>query len=1012
MASQLEDHLPSFVLACALAAACNDTNEGAARPDVDATVDIVGTADHADGAGIDASRDDVSIEGGIRDGAAGNDGLPGDLRDVVDAVRSDRDAGDGEAADGAVADAVIHDGGVGDVAPPPPVDIEHACDTGLALRVTVLDDHSVRLHYVRRGAPAQERGWVGDTRQFSGPVAIAVDQTAGKLSVTTAALTIDASGPTCSLAIRDRAGTVLWQESAPYRADGTGAVSFGRKLDDGEHIYGLGEKTGVSDRRGRTFDMWNSDPAWSDPTGQYRTITDPIYQSHPFFLSLRQGGRATGAFLANTHRTAFDVGKTAPDALAMSAVAGDVDLFFFDGPTPAAVLDGYTKLVGRPFLPPLWALGYQQSRWSYTPATRVEEVAAEFRRRSLPADGIWLDIDYMDGFRDFTWNPSTFADPSGLMRRLGGRGFKVTAILDPGIKSEPGGQYGVYNTGISDRRFIFGADQNPVVREVWPGAAVFPDFTSPGTRQWWGDLVGDFTKSGLRGLWIDMNEPAVFTKDGFPLDARVDGEGVPTTFAEVKNVYALLMASATYEGALRAAPDRRPFILTRAGFAGIQRYAAVWTGDAQSTWDHLAMTPAMLAGMSASGVAFVGSDIGGFGGSPAPELYGRWFEVGSFSPFFRSHVATGAPDQEPWSFGPEVESVARRMLTLRYTLLPYWYDVYVAATRGGVPLLRPLWFEFPADDEAARHDDEFFIGPWLLVAPVMAANVTARDVYLPPGTFYDYYTGARYQGPALVKMPAPLGRIPLLVRAGAILPTQDVIDHVGAPSNGKKYLDVFPGIVGSSSPIDLYEDDGETNAYRTGVFATTTASSTMTAEGLSLDIAAPLGTFKTTATAVIVRVHGVASTPSEVRVDGIAAAVAYDVGTRVVTMPALSPGTAHTVVVKYDATNPATPRQVNLDLALALPASTPAGDVYVATSALAWQPDGLRLTRTGNTATGRLTVLEGTLVKLKATRGTWATVEVTATCGELANRELVADYGASGTTSTQLSVAAWVDRCP
>jgi alpha-glucosidase len=618
----------------------------------------------------------------------------------------------------------------------------------------------------------------------------------------------------------------------------------------------------------------------------------------------------------------------------------------------------------------------------------------------------------MDGFRDFTWNASTFADPSGMLSRLGGRGFKVTAILDPGIKSEPGGQYGAYNTGLANRHFILGADQNPVVREVWPGAAVFPDFTRESTRQWWGDLVGEFSKIGLRGSWIDMNEPAVFTKDGFPLDARVDGDANPTTFAEVQNVYALLMARATYEGSLRAAPDRRPFILTRAGFAGIQRYAAVWTGDAQSTWDHLAMTPSMLAGMGVSGMALVGSDIGGFGGSPAPELYGRWFELGSFSPFFRSHVATGAPDQEPWSFGSEVESLARRMLALRYTLLPYWYGSLVEATHTGTPIVRPLWFEFPSDDQASRHDDEFFIGRSLLAAPVTSANVTMRDVYLPAGVFYDYYTGASYQGPATVKMPAPLGRVPLFVRAGAVLPTQDVVDYVGAPSNGTTYLDVFPGPVGSASSIELYEDDGETNAYAAGAFAKTTVTMTVTGAGISLDIASPMGAYKTAASARVVRVHGVASAPSELLVDGARVAVGYEPGTRVVTVPAQSAGAAHTVVVKYDATIPATPRQVNVDLSLALPPSTPAGDIFMGTSALAWQPDGVKLTRTGNTASGLLTVLEGTLVKLKATRGTWATVELTASCGDLANRELVADYGATGTVAAQLSVAAWADRCP
>ncbi|MET0591313.1 MAG: TIM-barrel domain-containing protein [Polyangiaceae bacterium] len=999
-----------LVGALALFSACSSENEGAAPP-ADASVDRVRRdvrAADADSADLETGTD-VAAETGRGEDAPRDAGVEtSDAREDGADATTDRDASldsvdvttDGEVPDRS-----------GD-APGTPIDVDRICDANLTLQITVLEDRALRLHYVRKGTLQTERGWVVDRKGFKGPTSITVSDTPARLSITTAALVVEVSGASCTIAVRDRAGAALWQESTPFQADPSGTVSLGRKLDDGERIYGLGEKTGVSNRRGRSFEMWNSDPAWTDPTGQYRTVSDPIYHSHPFFLSMQKGGRATGAFLANTYRTGFDVGKTTPDSLAMTATAGDVDLYFFDGVSPSDVVERYTRLVGRPFLPPLWALGYHQSRWSYTPAARVEEIAAELRTRSLPADGLWLDIDYMDGYRDFTWNPTTFPDPAGLFARLAGRGFKVTAILDPGVKSDPGGQYRAYNAGIADKHFILGSDQNPVVREVWPGASVFPDFTSARTRTWWGDLVGEWTSSGLRGVWIDMNEPAVFTKDGFPLDARVDGEGTASTFAEAKNVYALLMAQATHDGLSRAKPQQRPFVLTRAGFSGVQRYAAVWTGDALSTWDHLAMTPSMLAGMSVSGLSFIGSDIGGFSGSPPPELYGRWFELGSLSPFFRSHVATGTPNQEPWSFGPEVEGVARRMLALRYALLPYWYGAAVVASRTGAPIVRPVWFEFPNDEGSYARDDEFFIGSSLLAAPVTAANVTARDVYLPPGTFYDFYTGAAYQGPATINVPAPLGRIPIFVRAGAVMPAQDVIDYVGAPSNGKKYLDVFPANAGSTASIDLYEDDGETTAFASGAFATTAVSTSVTTSGLTIDVAAPKGSFTTPSTALVARVHGVASAPTALRIDGVSATPAYDVGTRVVTIPLGAPNAAHAIVLEYDTRTPPAPRQVKLDVTLALPASTPAGDIHIGTSALAWKPDGFKLTRNGNTASGQLTVLEGTLVKWKVTRGAWANVEVTATCGDLTNREIVADFGSNGTTSVQATVAAWVDRCP
>jgi alpha-glucosidase len=508
-----------------------------------------------------------------------------------------------------------------------------------------------------------------------------------------------------------------------------------------------------------------------------------------------------------------------------------------------------------------------------------------------------------------------------------------------------------------------------------------------------------------------MNEPAVFIKTGFPLDAKVDGEGTSTQFGEVKNVYAFLMARATYEGQLKAFPNRRPFILTRAGFSGIQRYASVWTGDAQSTWDHLAMAPSMLQGMSVSGIAVVGSDIGGFTGSPPAELYGRWFEVGSFSPFFRTHVATNTPDQEPWSFGPEVEDVARRMLAVRYALLPYWYDAYVETTQTGKPLLRPLWFDFASDDEAFKHEDELFIGGSLLVAPVLAANVTQRDVYLPAGVFYDYYSGAAYTGPTPVTMPAPLGRVPMFVRGGSIVPAQDVVPYVGAPSSGKLYLDVFPGAVGTKATTAVYEDDGETLGYTKGDTARTPVTATATGTGLTVDVAARSGSYVSLATTIVLRIHGIPAQPTSVSVDGASGPATYDVGNRLVTV-ALGDRAAHHVVLAYDTSSLPARRQVNLAFSVAIPGDTPAGTIYVASSAGGWLPNGQALVTSGTTATGTLTVPEGTLVKYKVTRGSWPTVEVDASCASIPNRAVVAEWGTTGTSPVPVTVAHWTDKCP
>jgi alpha-glucosidase len=907
-------------------------------------------------------------------------------------------------------------GAVEAAAPTQPVSVDHACSADLHLKVALLDDGVARFHYVSGGAEQVDRGWIFDVTPFPGPHApVVVDDSATGLHLRTSAIDVVVSGAGCSIAVTSVAtGESLWSESSPYAKAADGSVALGRALADGEAIYGLGEKTGAANRRGRAFTMWSSDPAWTDPSGAYQTTSDPIYESHPFFLSLPASGHATGAFLANTRHTSFDVGAATASSLAMKAAGGDVDLFFFDGPGPADVVANYTRLVGRAPLPPLWTLGYHQSRWTYTPASHVEDVAFTFRQKSLPIDGFWLDIDYMNGFRDFTWDPTNFPDPHGLLTTLGNNGFKVTTIVDPGIKYDPGGTYAAYNAGVAGGVFLADGTGAPIQAPCWPGAAVFPDFSNPSVRTWWGGQIGGFMGAGVSGLWIDMNEPAVFTKAGFPLGTKVNGEGQATTFDEIKNVYAFLMAKATREGQLAATPDRRPFVLTRAGFAGIQKYAAVWTGDAQSTWDFLAMQPSMFQGLGVSGVPFVGSDVGGFTGSPSAELYGRWFEVGAFSPFFRSHSATGTPNQEPYAFGPEIEDLAQRMLAVRYALLPYWYESFVAASQTGAPLVRPLWFDAPADAEARKHEDEWFVGPSILVAPALAANVTERDVYLPAGVFHDFYTGAAYTGPTTVTLPAPLGRVPVLVRGGSVIAEEDVENYVGEVPDVPRHLDVYPGGPGTRTTAVLTEDDGATMGYARGAQSTTTLKLDVTATGLTLAIGARNGGYAPPAARSIdVRIHGVVDAPSMVTMNGATTlGSVWREADRVVTIPIADFAAAQTIEVAYSAATLAPVRSVAIALDVTVPASTPAGAVDVAASATKWLPNGQALTVASGKATGTLTVPEGTLVKYKLTRGDWTTVEVDAKCADTPNRGVVAGWGTNGTMPVAATVAAWKDHCP
>ncbi len=909
-----------------------------------------------------------------------------------------------------------------DAGPPPQVvEVDHVCSSALHLKVAVLDDGVVRFHYVVNGAAQIDRGWVADLTQFLGAHAPLVADSATGLHVRTSAIDVNVTGATCAIAITSvPTGEALWAEAAPFSygasVDGGAStgVSFAKTLATGEAIFGLGEKTGKANRRGRAFTMWNSDPAWSDPSGAYQTTSDPIYQSHPFFLSLPTSGHAIGAFLHNTHQTGFDVGVADPNTLAVTAAAGDADLFFFDGPTPDKVVASYSRLTGRAPLPPLWTLGYHQSRWTYTPQARVQQVALQFRQNNLPADGMWLDIDYMNGFRDFTWDPTNFADPAGMIATLANNGFKLTTIVDPGVKYDPGGTYASYNGGLAGNVFIPDVGGAPVQAPCWPGAAVFPDFTNPSVRTWWGNQIGTFMGAGVQGLWIDMNEPAVFQKSGFPLGATVNGDGQAATFDEVKNVYAMLMAKATREGQLAVAPNRRPFVLTRAGFAGSQRYAAVWTGDAQSTWDFLAMQPSMFQGMNVSGIPFVGSDVGGFTGGPSAELYGRWFEVGAFSPFFRTHSQTGSANQEPWAFGPEILDLAQRMLAVRYALLPYWYESFVATSTTGTPLVRPLWFDYPSDAEAQNHEDEYFVGASILVAPALAAGVATRPVYLPAGVFYDFYTGASYTGPATVTMNAPLGRIPVLVKAGSIVPEQNVVDYVGEVPDVPRHFDVYPGAAGTSTSLTLHEDDGETMEYAKGATSTTALALDVNATGLALTIGArSAGYAPPTPQSVDVRVHGVTAQPTAVTLNGASVAGAtWSDSTRVLTIPIADFTAAQSIVVNAPS-DLAQPRQVNVAFNVTLPAKTPANPtVYIASSAVGWTPNGTALTVSGTTATGTITVTEGTLVKYKLTRGAWTSVEGDGACADIGNREIVASWGANGTTSVSDTVGSWKDDCP
>jgi alpha-glucosidase len=580
--------------------------------------------------------------------------------------------------------------------------------------------------------------------------------------------------------------------------------------------------------------MWNSD------TYGYGDATDPLYASVPFYLVLRNG-RAHGVFLDNPHRTSFDVGKEDPGLLSFGATGGELDYYLIDGPSPKTVIERYTALTGRMPLPPLWALGYHQCRYSYYPESKVRFVARNFRERRIPADVLWLDIHFQDGYRPFTWDAERFPNPGRLVGDLAAEGFRTVVIVDPHPKKEAGTR--VYDEGVAGGHFVKRPDGTPFEAPVWPsqaekepGPSVFPDFARTATRAWWGTLHDGLVKLGVAGIWNDMNEPAVFDSatGTFPLGVRHDVDGRASDHREVHNVYGMLMSQATHEGLLALRPGARPFVLTRATFAGGQRWAAVWPGDNVSTWAHLRGSVPLLLGLSLSGFPFVGTDVGGFVGGATPDLYTRWLQSAVFAPFFRTHTAYGNPEQDPWSYGTRHEAANRRAIELRYDLLPHVYSVMEEASRTGVPAMRPLFLEFPGDARTWDRDDSFLFGRELLVAPVLRDGAERRGLYLPKGAWFELEGGKRHTGGRDVVVPVTLDSLPIFVREGAFLFRQPVLQHTGERHGKTLTVQHWP----ADGPCtgDLYEDEGDGFAYREGVFLRRVFASRPSPTGLVVEV--------------------------------------------------------------------------------------------------------------------------------------------------------------------------------
>jgi alpha-glucosidase len=575
-----------------------------------------------------------------------------------------------------------------------------------------------------------------------------------------------------------------------------------------ENFFGLGDKSGNMNLRGRHFQNWNTD-AYSFGWDQ-----DPLYRTIPFYIGVHQS-LAYGIFFDNTFRSYFDFGRQDMSKTSFWADGGELQYYYIHGPHVMDVVKRYQSLTGTHPMPPQWALGYHQCRWSYYPEKKVKEIAEGFRSRNIPCDAIYLDIDYMEGYRCFTWNKKHFPDPKKMIKELMSIGMKTVVMIDPGIKVDD--NYWVFKEGKENNYFCRRSDDYFMEGHVWPGRCQFPDFTNPTVREWWGGLYKELVDMGVAGVWNDMNEPAVFGSGTFPNDVRHNYDGHRGSHRKAHNVYGMQMVRSTYDGLKKLMRNKRPFTITRAGYAGMQRYGCVWTGDNIASWEHLIMGSIQCQRMSISGVPFCGTDIGGFSGEPDGELFTRWIQLGTFSPFMRAHSAGDTMEREPWSFGEPFESINRKFIELRYKLLPYLYSVFWEHHRYGFPILRPMIMLEQENISNHYRQDEFTFGDKILICPVLQQGAVSRYVYLPKGAWYNYWSRELLQGGSEHLIAAPLDEMPIFVRAGSIIPEYPVMQYVGEKKIDEVVLNVYYTDIEVNS--FLYEDHGDTFAYEQDIYS-------------------------------------------------------------------------------------------------------------------------------------------------------------------------------------------------
>ena len=687
---------------------------------------------------------------------------------------------------------------------------------GVILEVTVMRDSAIRFRYATEHVFEPDFSYAISDNVSLGYNELDVKEEPPEYIITTGKIRIYIKKANLKVQITDLEDNIInedeqgfhWEESYDY---GGNIVKMSKVTQSAESYYGMGDKASHTNLKGKRVSNWNTD------SYAYGKDQEPLYKSIPFYIGLNKN-KAYGIFFDNSFRTHFDFAHERRNTTSFWADGGEMNYYFFYGPKISQVVEAYTNLTGVPELPPLWALGFHQSKWSYYPEKNVKDIASKFRELKIPCDAIYLDIDYMEGFRCFTWDNQRFPNPKKMVEDLRKDGFKTVTMIDPGIKIDQ--DYWVYQQAMDNGFFCRRADGPHFKGKVWPGECKFPDFTHPEVREWWAGLYKEMIADiGVHGVWNDMNEPAVMEVPSKTanLDVRHDYDGHPCSHRKAHNVYGMQMIRATFDGIKKFSFPQRPFVLTRAGYSGTQRYCATWTGDNVATWEHLWIANVQMQRMCMSGYSFVGSDIGGFAEQPNGELFARWVQLGVFHPFCRVHSSGDHGEQEPWSFGTEVADIVRKFIELRYELLPYLYTMFYKYIKEGLPMLQSMVFYDQEDTQTHFRTDEFLFGEQILVCPVQEPNSQGRRMYIPRGKWYNYWTDEVVEGGDEKWVSAGIDKIPLFIKEGAMIPKYPVQQYVGEKEIKQLKIDVyFKNGVETST---VYEDQQDGYDYKKGRYS-------------------------------------------------------------------------------------------------------------------------------------------------------------------------------------------------